>query len=151
MSANFKRRAHLYGSVAPILYVAMSLAVTGPVAAAPVCQGPGAPANTQTQCLTAITIPGNPLRSFDISWVNPQRAEYYLADRSNSGIDILDTQTLKFKRTITAFVGITLNACKLPPCSVNNNISGPDGVTSHGRWLYAGDGDSTLKVIDLSP
>jgi hypothetical protein len=22
-------------------------------------------------------------------------------------------------------------------------------VTSHGRWLYAGDGDSTLKVIDL--
>jgi hypothetical protein len=33
---------------------------------------------------------------------------------------------------------------------VNNSISGPDGVTSHGRWLYAGDGDSTLKVIDLN-
>jgi hypothetical protein len=32
---------------------------------------------------------------------------------------------------------------------VNNNISGPDGVTSHGTWIYAGDGDSTLKVIDL--
>jgi hypothetical protein len=32
---------------------------------------------------------------------------------------------------------------------VNNNISGPDGVTSHGIWVYAGDGDSTLKVIDL--
>jgi len=32
---------------------------------------------------------------------------------------------------------------------VNNNISGPDGVTSHGKWLYAGDGDSTLHVIDL--
>ena len=32
---------------------------------------------------------------------------------------------------------------------MNNNLSGPDGVTSHGRWLYAGDGDSTLKVIDL--
>jgi hypothetical protein len=32
---------------------------------------------------------------------------------------------------------------------VNNNISGPDGVTSHGVWIYAGDGDSTLKVIDL--
>src|SRR5262249_40364239 len=29
------------------------------------------------------------------------------------------------------------------------NVSGPDGVTSHGRWLYAGDGDSTLKVFDL--
>ena len=33
--------------------------------------------------------------------------------------------------------------------AVDNNHSGPDGVTSHGRWLYAGDGDSTLKVIDL--
>ena len=33
--------------------------------------------------------------------------------------------------------------------AVNNNLSGPDGVVSHGRWLYAGDGDSTLKVIDL--
>jgi hypothetical protein len=33
--------------------------------------------------------------------------------------------------------------------TVNNNKSGPDGVTSHGRWLYGGDGDSTLKVFDL--
>jgi hypothetical protein len=32
---------------------------------------------------------------------------------------------------------------------VNNDISGPDGVVTHGRWLYAGDGDSTLKVFDL--
>src|SRR5262249_47543274 len=36
------------------------------------------------------------------------------------------------------------------PPAVNNNLSGPDGVTSHGRWLYAGDGNSTLKVIDLN-
>jgi hypothetical protein len=28
-------------------------------------------------------------------------------------------------------------------------LSGPDGVTSHGRWLYGGDGNSTLKVFDL--
>src|SRR5262249_21289912 len=41
--------------------------------------------------------------------------------------------------------------CAVTPalCSVNNNKSGPDGVVSHGRWLYAGDGDSTLKVFDL--
>src|SRR4029077_14549864 len=32
----------------------------------------------------------------------------------------------------------------------NNNISGPDGVTTHGRWLYGGDGNSTLKVFDLN-
>src|SRR4029077_5434355 len=84
-------------------------------------------------------------------------AEYYFADRSNSGIDVIDTHSLKFKRTIGGFVGVVLN---LPPncggmgqpaCNtVNNNLSGPDGVESHGRWLYAGDGNSTLKVIDLN-
>src|SRR6267378_4144500 len=112
------------------------------------CTGPGAPTNTETKCWTAVQIPGNPLRSYDISWVNPHRAEYYLADRSNAGIDIIDTRTLTFKRTLGAglFVGVKLNAAGT---AVNNDISGPDGVVTHGRWLYAGDGDSTLKVFDL--
>src|SRR5712672_1025492 len=139
MSSNGKKlRAYLYGSV----FGAISLASTSAFAA---CTGPGAPTNTQTKCLTAVQIPGHPLRSFDISWVNPDRAEYYLADRSNSGIDVIDTQSLTFKRTIGGFIGIVLNSSG----AVNNNLSGPDGVTSHGRWLYAGDGDSTLHVIDL--
>jgi hypothetical protein len=134
-----KLSSYLYGSVA---FGAISLAATGAFAA---CTGPGAPTNTQTRCLTAVQIPGNPLRSYDISWVNPDRAEYYLADRSNSGIDIIDTRSLTFKRRITGFVG------EVPAgVGVNNNLSGPDGVTSHGRWLYAGDGNSTLKVIDLN-
>src|SRR5258708_3082279 len=111
------------------------------------CTGPGAPTTTETKCVTGIFIPGNPLRSFDISWVNPKRGEYYLGDRSNAGIDVIDTETLKWKRTIGGFVGIVLNPS--PPHAVDNNHSGPDGVASHGRWLYAGDGDSTLKVIDL--
>lgn len=109
------------------------------------CTGPGAPTTTETKCLTAIAIPGNPIRSFDISWVNPERGEYYLGDRSNSGVDIIDTRNNTFKTTIGGFVGIKLG----PTGAVDNNHSGPDGVTSHGRWLYAGDGDSTLKVIDL--
>jgi hypothetical protein len=110
------------------------------------CTGPGAPTTTETKCVTGIFIPGNPLRSFDISWVNPDRGEYYLGDRSNSGIDVINTHKLKWKRTIGGFVGIVLNPVTH---AVDNNHSGPDGVTSHGRWLYAGDGDSTLKVIDL--
>jgi hypothetical protein len=127
------------------LSAALSLAAAGGTLAAP-CTGPGAPTTTQTECLTAVQIPGNPLRSFDISWVNPDRAEYYLGDRSNAGIDIIDTKSNTFKRTIPGFVGIKL----LGTGAVDNNHSGPDGVTSHGRWLYAGDGDSTLKVIDLN-
>jgi hypothetical protein len=122
----------------------VSLATSGAAFAGP-CSGIGAPTTTQTRCLTAVQIPGNPLRSFDISWVNADRAEYYLGDRSNAGIDIIDTRHNMFKRNVGGFVGVKLNAAG----AVNNNISGPDGVTSHGRWLYAGDGDSTLHVIDL--
>jgi hypothetical protein len=132
-------------SSAYALVGAVSLGISG--AAFGACTGPGAPSNTETKCLTAVQIPGEALRSYDISWVNPNRGEYYLADRSNSAIDIIDTHTLKFKRFLGKglFVGVKLNAAG----AVNNDISGPDGVVTHGRWLYAGDGDSTLKVFDL--
>ncbi len=129
---------------APALLGAGALAISGTALAGP-CTGPGAPATTQTKCLTAVQIPGHPLRSYDISWVNPHRGEYYLADRSNAGVDVIDTKSLTFQRTIGGFVGARLRANG----TVNNDISGPDGVVTHGRWLYAGDGDSTLKVIDL--
>ena len=132
---------------APALLWAGALAMSGTALAGP-CTGPGAPTTTETKCLTAVQIPGHPLRSYDISWVNPHRAEYYLADRSNAGIDIIDTRSLTFKRTLGKglFVGVKLNTAGT---AVNNDISGPDGVVTHGRWLYAGDGDSTVKVFDL--
>jgi hypothetical protein len=140
MQTSTRLSRYFLGAVAPIVLGALSTS-----AANAACSGPGAPTTTQTKCLTAIAIPGNPIRSFDISWVNPDRAEYYLGDRSNKGIDIIDTQSLTFKRTIFGFVGIVLKGT-----GVDNAHSGPDGVASHGRWLYAGDGDSTLKVIDLN-
>lgn len=124
---------------------AVSFALSGGAFAA--CAGPGAPTNTETRCLTAVQIPGNPLRSYDISWVNPDRAEYYLGDRSNAGVDVIDTRHLRFKRTVGKglFTGAVLNNAG----AVDNSHSGPDGVVTHGRWLYAGDGNSTLKVFDL--
>jgi hypothetical protein len=133
-------------SSARALVGAASICIAG--AAFGACTGPGAPGNTETKCLTAVQIPGAPLRSYDISWVNPNRDEYYLADRSNAAIDIIDTRTPAFKRFLGKglFVGVKLNAAGT---AVNNDISGPDGVVTHGRWLYAGDGDSTLKVFDL--
>src|SRR6266436_3703562 len=146
MTRYSKLRAYFAGSVASALVGAASFLSSSPAALA-ACVGPGAPDNAQTKCVTAIKIPGNPLTSFDISWVNPNRAEYYLADRSNKGITIIDTRTLKFKRTIDGFKGIVLNKAGT---AADNNHSGPDGVVTHGRWLYAGDGDSTLKVIDLN-
>src|SRR3954466_449819 len=131
---------------AALAFGAAFLALSG--AAFGACTGPGAPANTETKCLTAVQIPGKPLRSYDISWVNAHRGEYYLADRSNAATDIIDTRHLTFKRFLRKglLVGVKLNGAGT---AVNNDISGPDGVVTHGRWLYAGDGDSTLKVFDL--
>src|ERR1700693_180215 len=102
-------RATLFGAiVAPAVFAAVSLA--GPNAAFAACAGPGAPTDTQTRCLTAVQIPGNPLRSFDISWVNPDRAEYYLGDRSNAGIDIIDTEHNTFKRRLGGFVCVVFDS-----------------------------------------
>jgi hypothetical protein len=153
-TAEARRRARFVLRVGMWL-AALMVGTTVSALAQVTCQGPGAPATTQTKCLTAIAIPGNPLVSFDISWVNPDRGEYYLADRANAGIDIIDTTQNKFKKTITgsintySFVGIKLTTNSAGMVIVDNNHSGPDGVVSHGKWLYAGDGDSTLKVIDL--
>jgi hypothetical protein len=86
-----------------------------------------------------------------------------LADRSNAGIALVNADNLQFLGTYSAnapgapaakFTGVRCDAVGLVvPCTttiaVNNNISGPDGVTSHGVWIYAGDGDSTVKVIDF--
>src|SRR5215469_15401720 len=138
MKRRFARKS-LSGAIAAPMLLLAGTAFADP------CSGPGAPTTTETKCADAVPIPGSALRSFDISWVNPDRAEYYLGDRSNAGIDIIDTERNTFKRTIPGFVGIKL----LGSGAVDNNHSGPDGVTSHGRWLYGGDGDSTLKVIDL--
>ena len=87
-----------------VLLATSSLAATSVALAGP-CTGPGAPTTTQTKCLTAVQIPGKPLGEIDVSWVDPDRAEYYLADRSNAGIDVIDTRNLTFKRTVPGFVG----------------------------------------------
>src|SRR6266568_468024 len=125
MLARFSSRTRLAATLAAsALLGAGALATSGTALAA--CMGLGAPTTTETKCLTAVQIPGNPLRSYDISWVNPHRAEYYLADRSNAGVDVIDTKSLTFIRTLGGFVGVKLNNAGKPNEAVNNNISGPD-------------------------
>jgi hypothetical protein len=149
MPEHASKAGYLAAVFTPAVFGVMTLVASGGALVAAPCQGPGAPTNTQTKCLTAIIIPGKALRAYDISWANPDRAEYYLADRSNAGIDVINTDNNTFKRRVGAlkFTGVVLNPVTGAP---NNNLSGPDGVVTHGRWLYAGDGDSTLKVFDLN-
>ncbi len=91
---------------------------------------------------------GKVLGAFDISFVDPTIGLYVLADRTNGSVDLFDATDATFSGRIGGFAGVVLN-----PATglVNNNKSGPDGVIVIGhKEVWAGDGDSTLKVIDLA-
>jgi hypothetical protein len=140
-------RALLRKNVGGVVLALLSvLCSTASLSAAP-CTGPGAPSTTETKCLTAVKIPGNAIRSFDISSVNSSLNlnQYYLSDRSNAGIDVVNAVSNTFTLRLTGFVGVVLSSSG----TVNNTLSGPNGVTSHGVWVYGGDGNSTLKVFNL--
>jgi hypothetical protein len=87
-----------------------------------------------------IVIPGAPLASYDISFVDRNTQKYYFSDRSNARVDIFDAKKNLWIGGIGGFKGFT----------GNNDTSGPDGVVAEGNRVYAGDGDSTLKVIDVA-
>ena len=104
----------------------------------------GAQAASATGVLNRIAtlqVPGKPLSSFDISFVNTDGV-YALSDRANRGLDFFNTATGAFLGRATGFVGSGEAA--------SFDVSGPNGVVAVGRnEFWAGDGDSTVKVADL--
>jgi DNA-binding beta-propeller fold protein YncE len=88
-----------------------------------------------------ISIPGEPLDSFDISFVDQKTNRYFLADRSNKAIDIFDVKSSTFVGRVAGFVGL----------QPKNATAGPNGVVTanDGTEVWAGDGNSSVKVIDL--
>ena len=77
----------------------------------------------------AISISGVPgatgtVSSFDISYVDPLTHTYILGDRTNNGVDVIDTKTntLRFIAGQGQFKGV------VAVCAVANSCSGPNGV-----------------------
>jgi hypothetical protein len=101
----------------------------------------------------AISLPnGQHVTSFDISFVDPISHTYVLGDRTSKAVDVIDTSTntIRMQAGQGLFVGFT----------GNNSTSGPDGVmivnstvdsngNVTGGEIWAGDGNSTLKVLSL--
>ena len=98
--------------------------------------------------VAVIEIPGNKLEQFDIGYVDSEAGRYYVTDRSNAAVDIFDTRKMTYVGRVTGFVGLKYNADKRPAIV----LSGPNGLafdaTKHELW--AADGDSTVKVIDVA-
>jgi len=90
--------------------------------------------------VATVPIPGSPLLAYDISWVDPATQLYYLADRSNAVIDVIDARRDSFVRQIQGgFKGFT----------GSNDTSGPNGVVVAGHGLFVTDAPSGVVTIDL--
>jgi hypothetical protein len=99
---------------------------------------------TETLALkTAISMPnGGKITSFDISAVDTTTGLYTLGDRTNKAVEVINTST----NTVVMQAGLGL----FKGATGNNNTSGPDGqMIVNSREIWAGDGDSTLKILSL--
>src|SRR5213592_2023 len=104
---------------------------------------------TPVGLIGVIPVPGNPITSADISWVDPGTERYYFADRSNFGVDIIDAENNVWVGRVTGFVGVTTTNTG---GTSTTNGPGPNGVlVTPNRRLWAGDGNSTVQVADVDP
>ena len=112
--------------------VVLAVGLTGSVAARA----------TEVARTGTIDVGGKPLDNFDIGWVDGKTHRYYLADRANAAVDVIDTEKKTFLYRITGFAGT----------KAKGSQGGPNGllVTPDTQELYVGDGDSTLKIYDLT-
>src|SRR2546426_11365560 len=109
--------------------------VKGPVKLLKTVPIPGTAANTTN----------GKLYSFDISFVDPSTQTYYLADRSNAVVDVIDAKTGTLVKQIPGgFKGVAVvNGV------VVNGQSGPNGVVAAFPWLFVTDAASRVVSIDL--
>jgi hypothetical protein len=102
--------------------------------------------------IATITVPGNLAGGFDISWVDSANQRYYVADRSltkgTGRIDVIDTNSNTFLYAIPS----TKGGIGFAGNTGSRFTSGPAGIVAIPQLnqLWAGDGDSTVKVVDLT-
>jgi hypothetical protein len=124
--------------------------------------------NTPLALIGVIGIPGNPISSTDIVWADQATERVYFSDRGNGptdtcplitgapshgAVEVIDAENDLFIGRITsgtaAGTGTPICFAGLP---TNHNFEGPNGVTAGPNLtVWAGDGDSTLKVADVNP
>jgi hypothetical protein len=105
------------------------------------------PAVSAIKAGVTTTNPTGKFASFDISFVDNARDVYYLADRSNNAVDVIDAIDGSFIKSLGkgSFAGVIVG----PPTR-----SGPDGVVTDkagnvwvGDGLIGGVGHSSLKAF----
>jgi hypothetical protein len=101
--------------------------------------------------VSAVNGTAGALYSFDISFVDPATGTYYLADRSNKAVDVVNGNTDTFVTQIfpsnghapfAGFVGCV-------PAAGANDCAGPNGVVAAFPWLFVTDAPSRVLSFDL--
>jgi hypothetical protein len=93
----------------------------------------------------AIGVPGtssaNPFVNFDQARVDPELQLLFVSSRSSAAVAIIDALTdREVGETPAVFAGV----------GIDSPHSGPDGNVVAGRYLFAGDYPSMVRVFDLS-
>jgi hypothetical protein len=111
-----------------------------------------APDKSQGLFTDPVLVKGSPtnLSAFDVSWNDNSRQRYYLADRTNNAIDLVDSAT----DTFLGFIGrghyTGSRACPGQPKELRL-CSGPNGVvTDDLGHVWAGDGDGNIIEADAA-
>ena len=142
-----------------MMFLVAIVAVLTPVAMVSARGGPGGNEGEDDQgavrLLKTIPVPVSSLNttagamySFDISFVDQATQTYFLADRSNRVVDVVDARTTTFMTQLRA----TPDFRGFQPCSPPagpNDCSGPNGVVAAFPWLFVTDSPSRVVTIDL--
>ena len=87
---------------------------------------------------------------FDISWVDNSTQKYYLADRTNNAIDLVDAATDTFLGFIGKGQFTGSNPCPAQPKDLRH-CAGPNGVvTDDLGHVWAGDGAGNIIESDAA-
>jgi DNA-binding beta-propeller fold protein YncE len=94
----------------------------------------------------ASTIPWSPKNATSVDQSVVYNGTYYLADRSNNAVHVIDLAASKEATAITGFKGLVMTNGK-----ADSSVSGPDGLVllPNRDELYVGDGDGSVKVVNL--
>ncbi len=139
MTTNTRLFTYLTAALVPCLITAAPPAIAADEVFAPTAQ---------------VTIPGAAMGSWDISHVDPTLGQFFLGDRTHNAVDVVNTTSPpSFAHFIGQgkFVGVVPAAACIAKGGGGNDCSGPNGVlTTNHNELWVSDGDSTVKVFDLT-
>ena len=96
-------------------------------------------------------VKGTPVTTaFDIGWVDNSTERYYLADRTNKAIDLVDAASDTFLGFIGKGQYTGSRPCPAQPKDVRH-CSGPNGVVTDGLGhVWAGDGNGNIIEADAT-